>query len=110
MKTTRVTTTDKPVDTFETDLLVYLATQNKGKKVPLCDKAVMTQVKKAFDLGDFKGKEGEQLFYYPGAPGKNKKPTAKRILVLGLGEIESEADICQVFDILREAGGNLALA
>lgn len=110
MKTTRVTTTDKPVDTFETDLLVYLATQKKGKQAPFCDKAVMDSVKKAFDLGDFKGEEGEQLFYYPLVLGKKAQVKAKRILVLGLGEIESEADICQVFDILREAGGNLALA
>ncbi len=46
METTRVTTTDKDVDSFETDLLVYLATQIK-KKTPQCDKAVMAQVKKA---------------------------------------------------------------
>ncbi|MCP4718174.1 MAG: peptidase M17, partial [Desulfobacteraceae bacterium] len=60
METTRVTTTDKPADSFETDLLVYLATQGKDK-APQSDKAVMAQVNKAFDLGDFKGKEGEQL-------------------------------------------------
>ena len=121
MKTTRVTTTDKPVDTFETDLLVYLATQIKGK-APLCDKAVMAPVKKAFELGDFKGKEGEQLFYYPAAPGKKKQPAAKRVLILGLGKIEtppeSEAnaepeaknDEAMTCDTLREAGGHLAKA
>lgn len=110
MKTTRVTTTDKPVDTFETDLLVFLAVQKKDKKVPLCDKAVMDQVNEAFDLGDFKGEEGEQLFYYPPVSGKKTQAKAKRILVLGLGKIESEADMSVVYDTLREAGGNLALA
>lgn len=109
MKTTRVTTTDKPVDTFETDLLVYLVTQIKDK-APLCDKAVMAQVKKAFELGDFKGEEGEQLFYYPAAPGKKKQPTAKRILILGMGKIETENDEAMVCDTLREAGGHLAKA
>jgi len=117
MKTTRVTTTDKPVDTFETDLLVYLATQIKGK-APQCDKAVMAPVKKAFKLGDFKGKEGEQLFYYPAAPTKKKQPVAKRILVLGLGKIEAKPEAetitenaeAMVCDTLREAGGHLAKA
>ena len=109
MKTTRVTTTDKPVDSFETDLLVYLATQGKDK-APQSDKAVMAQVKMAFDLGDFKGKEGEQLFYYPSASGKKKQPRAKRVLVLGLGKIESEKDGAMVCDTLREAGGHLAKA
>jgi len=111
MKTTRVTTTDKPVDTFETDLLIYLTIQIKGK-APQCDKAVMAPVKKAFELGDFKGKEGEQLFYYPTAPGKNKQPAAKRVLILGLGKIETEAenDEAMVCDALREAGGHLAKA
>jgi len=109
MKTTIMTTTDKPVDSFETDLLVYLATQIKDK-APQCDKAVMAQVKKAFDLGDFKGKEGEQLFYYPAAHRDKKQPNAKRILILGLGKIELEKDGAMVCDTLREAGGHLAKA
>jgi leucyl aminopeptidase len=107
MTTTRMTTTDKSVDTFKTDLLVYLATQTKDK-APLCDKAVMAQVKKAFDLGDFKGKEGEQLFYYPEASGKKKQAGAKRVLILGLGKIKEEEDETVICETLREAGGNLA--
>ncbi|MBU0971673.1 MAG: leucyl aminopeptidase [Proteobacteria bacterium] len=109
MKTTRVTTTDKPVDSFETDLLVYLAIQIKDK-TPLCDAAIMDPVKKAFDLGDFKAKEGEQLFYYPATGTKKKQAAAKRILILGLGEIQSEKDTAMVCDSLREAGGHLACA
>ncbi len=117
MKTTRVTTTDKPADSVETDLLVYLATQINNK-APQCDKAVMAQVKKAFELGDFKGKEGEQLFYYPAVTGGEKQPAAKRILVLGLGKIETTSkaepktknDEATVCDTLREAGGHIAKA
>ncbi|MCP3945164.1 MAG: leucyl aminopeptidase [Desulfobacteraceae bacterium] len=109
METTRVTTTDKPVDSFETDLLVYLATRIKDR-APRCDKAVMAQVKKAFDLGDFKGKKGEQLFYYPQVPAKEKQSSARRILVLGLGEIAPQEDGAMVCDTLREAGGHLAAA
>jgi leucyl aminopeptidase len=107
MKKTRVTTTDKPIDSFETDLLVYLAAEVKDK-MPQCDTAVRAQVKKAFDLGDFKGKTGEQLLYYPLAPNKNKKSSAKRILVLGLGKIDPKKDVTEAWETLREAGGHIA--
>ncbi len=107
METTRVTTTDKDVESLETDLLVYFATQVKDK-APKCDKAVAAQVKKAFNLGDFKGKQGEQLFYYPAVLGKKKQPNAKRVLVLGLGKVASEEDRAMGCECLREAGGHLA--
>lgn len=109
MKKTRVTATDKPVDSFETDLLVYLAAEVKNK-MPQCDKAVLTQVKKAYDLGDFKGEKGEKLFYYPQVTGKNKKPGARRILVIGIGKTDPKKDVTETWETLREAGGHMAQA
>ncbi|MBU0971852.1 MAG: leucyl aminopeptidase [Proteobacteria bacterium] len=109
MKTTRVTVTDKPVDLVETDLLAFLAVEVKEKE-PLCDNAVAASVKKAFDLGDFTAKEGEQLFYYPPDRSTGKNPAARRVLILGLGIMEPDKEMETVLDTLREAGGHLAKA
>ena len=43
-------------------------------------------------------------------PRPEKKTGAKRILVLGLGDIKKEKDRCTALDRLREAGGKLAKA
>ncbi len=105
----RITTTNKPVATFNTDLLIHLAIQVKGK-TPLSHKVVKSQIKKAFDLGDFSGKAGEQLTFYPSPNKKHKGSGAKRVLVLGLGEINKETDEAEAMDALREAGGTIAKA
>ncbi len=104
MKKNRITTTNKAAETFKTDLLVYLAVEVKNK-MPLCPKAVQTQVKKAYELKDFLGKACDQLLFYPPA-----KATAKRVLVLGLGSVNKEEDGPSAIETLREAGGRLAKA
>ena len=104
MKKNRITTTTKAAESFKTDLLVYLAFE-KDKKMPLCPKNVRSQVKQAFELGDFKAKEGQELLLYPRT---GKETDAKRILVLGLGDIKKETDKCLALDRIREAGGTLA--
>lgn len=109
MKTTRVTVTDKPVDSVETDLLAFLAVEVKKKK-PLCDKRVAGPVEKAFDLGDFTAREGEQLFYYPTDLDTGRNHGARRVIILGLGILEPEKEMETVLDTLREAGGRLAKA
>ncbi|MEH0018730.1 MAG: leucyl aminopeptidase [Desulfobacter sp.] len=102
MKKNRITTTNKAAETFKTDLLVYLAVEVKNK-VPLCPKAIRSQVKKAFALKDFQGKPGEQLLFYPSG-----KALAKRVMVLGLGPLNKEKKRPEALDILREAGGHIA--
>jgi len=106
MKKNRITTTNKPAETFKTDLLVYPAVEVKGK-MPLCAKAVNTQVKRAFDLKDFTGKAGEEFMFYPPV---GSKTAAKRVLVLGLGNVNKENNPVAALDKLREAGGRMAKA
>ena len=106
MRKDRITTTTKAAESFKTDLLVYLAVEVKGK-APLCPKAVNSEVKQAFDMGDFKAESGEELLFYPQA---RKKTGARRILVLGLGAVNKEKDKHAALDSLREAGGKLAKA
>ncbi len=107
MKPTRIIITEKPVKEIKTDLLVYFALEIKSK-APKCDRAVKSRVEKAFALGDFKGTPKDELLFYPEPRGQ--KPKAKRILVMGLGDLAGKKDIDEIFEALREAGGRLAKA
>ena len=77
--------TTQDVEKYKGDMIVYFVHQ-QNKKMPACDnKYVQDTIKLAFKAGDFSGKEGETLLFYPA--GKGKLP-AKRVLVVGLGKAE----------------------
>ena len=106
-----IKTTTRNVEKYKGDMLVYFVYQQK-KKVPVCEnKHVQNTVRLAFQAGDFSGKEGETLLFYP--PGKGKIP-AKRILVVGLGKAEegksnnglTPADMWR--ENYRKAGGKVS--
>lgn len=87
--------------TYVGDLLVYL-TRQPGKGSPRCATGAVDElVRRVHALGDFSGKEGEHLLFYPekGQPGF---PAAKRILVVGLGKEELSRES------FRKAGGSIA--
>ena len=87
--------------TYSGDLLVYLARQ-PGKGSPRCANAAVDEaVRRVHALGDFSGKEGEHLLFYP-EKGKQDLPSAKRILVVGLGKDELNREV------FRKAGGTIA--
>ncbi len=109
METTRLTVTEKPIDTIASDLVVYFATKREDMP-PVCDPKVEDRVKKAHELGDFLGKMDEELMYYPDVDTKEKKTGGKRILVLGMGKAEPEKDLADILDNLRRLGGNTARA
>ncbi len=82
------------------DLLVYLVREAK-KGAPACpDPEVATLVKRAHAAGDFNGKEGQSLLFYPEQAGRKKR--SRRILVLGLGKEELSREL------FRKAGGSAA--
>ncbi len=89
MKNKRLALTQKPVDTFESDLVVYFAFHQKDSP-PLCDPTVQAQVENAFALNDFTGKTTDQLLFYPTPADSPKKTGGKRILVLGLETEEAQ--------------------
>ena len=83
------------------DLLVYLSRQ-PGKGAPRCaSEAVADVVRQVHALGDFSGKEGEHLLFYPGKE-RHGLPSAKRIMVVGLGKDELNREL------FRKAGGAIA--
>jgi leucyl aminopeptidase len=71
---------------YKGDMLAYFVYQEDGK-MPVCDDGyVQDGIKPAFRAGDFTGREGETLLLYPVG---QKKPLARRILVVGLGKKEN---------------------
>jgi leucyl aminopeptidase len=107
----KVKHTTQDVGKYKGDMIIYFVYQ-QNKKVPVCDnRYVQDTVKLAFKAGDFSGKEGETLLFYPS--GKGKLP-AKRVLVVGLGKAEegktnngtSPADAWR--DNYRKAGGKVS--
>jgi leucyl aminopeptidase len=99
------------LDKYKGDMLVYFVHQ-QNKKIPACgNKYVQEIIKLAFQAGDFSGKEGETLLFYPTGKGKLQ---AKRGLVIGLGKAEEGKSINRLTpaDMWREnyrkAGGKVS--
>jgi len=99
------------VENYKGDMLVYFVHQ-QDKKGPVCEnKRVQNTVRLAFKAGDFSGKEGETLLFYPS---DKEKILAKRVLVAGLGKAEEKNnnDDLEPADMWREnyrkAGGNVS--
>jgi len=81
----KITHTTLDAGKYKGDMLSYFVHQ-QDKKMPTCDNSyVQETIKLAFKAGDFSGKEGETLLFYPSGKGKL---TAKRVLVVGLGKAE----------------------
>ena len=73
------------VEKYKGDMVTYFVHQH-DKKAPQCsNEYVQHAVEIAFRTGDFTGREGETLLFYPSDKGDIQ---AKRILVVGLGKAE----------------------
>lgn len=107
MENTRLSVTEKPVDTIESDLAVYFAFYLTDK-APSCDPAVKAPVENAFALKDFTGKNDDQLLYYPSLGNRQANAGGKRILVLGLETADTRKEISGFLETLRKRGGDIA--
>jgi len=103
--------TTQDVEKYKGDMVTYFVHQ-PDKKVPACENSyVQDTVRLAFAAGDFSGKEGETLLFYPSGKGKI---TAKRVLVVGLGKAEEgkPTNGATAFDLWRDnyrrAGGKVS--
>jgi leucyl aminopeptidase len=101
----RVIVTQKQIDQIESDLAVYCLKQTENI-CPDSDPAIRKMVEKAFELGDFKGSEGEKLTAY--APVEGVPFKARRILISGLGKMADDENESGLADTLRQAGGHIA--
>jgi leucyl aminopeptidase len=70
---------------FKGDLITFFVHQ-QNSKMPTCNNEyVQNTIKLAFTAGDFSGKKGETLLFYPA---EKRELPAKRVLVVGLGKAE----------------------
>lgn len=92
--------TDKKPEQYSGDMIIFLVKQEQ-KGGPLCgNSAVQEVLRRAWKTGDFVGKEGQSLLFYPDQ--QNLFLKAKRALVIGLGK---EALTRETF---RKAGGKVS--
>jgi leucyl aminopeptidase len=103
--------TTQDVEKYKGHMIAYFV-HRQNKKVPVCDnRFVQETIKLAFQAGDFSGKEGETLLFYPSGKGKL---STKRVLVVGLGKAEegetnngaTPGDVWR--DNYRKAGGKVS--
>lgn len=129
MKTTKVVASDKNIEQFDGDLLVYCIPEATEKELTFdftSDLSIEKQVLQAYQLGDFQGKEGQTLLIYPAAYTEKSEATkdgskkqyqilVRRVLAVGLGKLYSKKNdqyrlndtdlLCELF---RKAGGSVA--
>lgn len=74
------------------DLLVCFAGKAEGEEPLGLGGQVAAMVRQAWRAGDFSGKEGETLIWYPLPPAKGSSAAiqARRVLVVGSGKVEME--------------------
>ena len=77
------------------------------KEVPACDRSIGNLVKQAFQVGDFSGKSGEQILFYPEF-GQLDGIRAKRIAVFGIGKIAAKTTTAEIREMVRKLGGGIA--
>jgi leucyl aminopeptidase len=93
------TTRSKP-ENYSTDLLLYFARENEEKISFGGSVQIQAMVDRARAGGDFTGKEGQTLLFYP-EPARQGKGSV-RVLVVGLGKEELTPEL------FRKAGGTAA--
>ena len=103
--------TARDLEGYKGDVLACF-TYEQDKKMPDCENAhVREAVGLAYRAGDFSGKEGQILLFYPP---DSRKLAVKRVLVVGLGKAEnskksSGADLIDTWrENYRKAGGRVA--
>ncbi|MEN8200486.1 MAG: leucyl aminopeptidase [Thermodesulfobacteriota bacterium] len=106
MVASKLTLTGKTPESFSGDLLIYCLARDKKEKVLSQPRLLGRELKKAIGLGDFKAKEEESLLLYPQGSHK-QKVQAKRVLVLGLGQLD-DCSFTELCERCRKLGGLMA--
>ncbi len=101
-------TKEKP-EKFEGDILIYCCDQSNNG-FPEYKKKMGRFLKKAFNLGDFSGKSGEKIFYYPDYDLVKPELRVKRVAFFGMGKATKDKAKNEVREILRKVGGEIAKA
>jgi leucyl aminopeptidase len=109
MNRIKVIVSEKPAEKYSGPLLVFLLAGD-GKKQPISNGVIKDIAGKLFRLGDFSGKQGERSLLYPKEMSSLKDFQSKRLLLVGLGNLEKNHSSNGVKELLRCAGGTIAIA
>ena len=119
MKTTKVMVSEKKIEKYDGDLLVFCLAEAKEGLI-VCNPLIQEPVSRAQEYGDFSGKLNETLLFYPDQTPADEGLFAKRVLVIGMGKPVSDdvagqnraADMDAMDGDLRESfrqvGGTIA--
>ncbi len=99
--------TARPPQQFRGDVLVFFVAES-GKKQPACrNTQVKRWLKRPWKAGDFRGRKGQCILFYPGLEkGGTGEIAARRVLVVGLGKPGAEQNGLR--EQLRVAAGTAA--
>jgi len=101
--------TRKPLTEYRGELLVFLVGVQK-KKSPICDDIIKPVTKKLSVLGDFSGKADEAVTLYPDKSDELGDFSCKRILLVGIGDLQKSESSNSLREIFRKTGGNISAA
>ena len=93
--------TQKKPAAFDGDLVAFFVQQPESGPPVCAEDGIRPTLERAFECGDFSGKEGQTLLYYPEPTGAVR---AKRVLIVGLGKEELTRET------FRKGGGTVASA
>ena len=119
MKTTKVMVSEKKIEKYDGDLLVFCLAEAKEGPIA-CNPFIREPVSRAQEYGDFSGKLNETLVFYPDQVLAEEGLSAKRVLIIGIGKPAANdatdpkhpVDLGAMDDDLRESfrqvGGTIA--
>jgi leucyl aminopeptidase len=107
MKGTKVSVSGKPAASHPCSLVVFFVVERKSAS-PICDESIAGLVAELHALGDYKGKKEESVLLYVQHTPLVDQFVAKRLLLVGLGEIKEETSPTDLRERLRCAGGIIA--
>ncbi len=107
MEQPQITVTEKSPEKYRGDLLVVLA--GRGKKEELvADARICSFLEARKNYQDFCAKDEEMALVYPEESALGKTYQAKRLLIVGLGDLAEKKDELDFREQLRVVGGNIA--
>ncbi|MBE0583531.1 MAG: leucyl aminopeptidase [Desulfofustis sp.] len=107
MKGTKVRVLGPQAASHPCSLVVFFAAEQKSA-TPICDESIAGLVAELCTLGDYKGKKEETVLLYLQHTPLAEHFAAKRLLLVGLGEINEETSPVDLRERLRCAGGVIA--
>jgi leucyl aminopeptidase len=97
-----ITLSSKKISEYAGDLLVFFIFETGKKTFSSFYEQLRKELKRAWKSGDFTGKKGESIWFYPQS-GPAGVFVGERVMVVGLGKREKQADKCR--EQLRLAAG-----